>query len=99
KSGLRRMSEEGFTMNYGLFGGTEVVADAAERVGPSVVQLRTGGPGRRQGLGSGILVDRDGHVLTNAHVAAGKKHLQLTLADGRTAVAETVAEDRRLDLA
>ena len=84
-----------------VFRATEVVADAAERVGPSVVQLRRpAGSGRRTaGVGSGIVVDEQGHILTNAHVVRGARRVTAALADGRTAEAEVLAADRPLDLA
>jgi S1-C subfamily serine protease len=46
---------------------------------PSVVQIRSS-----QGLGSGIVFDDAGHVVTNAHVVAGFKRFTVTLADGST---------------
>jgi len=84
-----------------VFRATEVVADAAERVGPSVVQLRRpAGRGRgTAGVGSGIIVDEQGHILTNAHVVRGARRVTAALADGRTAEAEVLAADRPLDLA
>jgi len=79
---------------------TEVIADAAERVGPSVVQLRrAAGPGGHPGVGSGIVVDEQGHILTNAHVVRGARRVTAALADGRTAEAQVLAADRPLDLA
>jgi putative serine protease PepD len=48
-----------------------------DRALPSVVQIRTS-----VGLGSGVVYDRDGHVVTNAHVVAGSKAFRVTLADG-----------------
>lgn len=88
-------------MTKPLFGNTEIVADAASAVGPSVVQIRpVKSWGRhREGLGSGIIVDDQGHVLTNAHVIANARNLHITLADGRTAAATPIAADHRLDLA
>lgn len=45
---------------------------------PSVVQIETG-----QGLGSGIVYDGKGHIVTNAHVVGGARSVQVTLSDGR----------------
>lgn len=88
-------------MAASFFTDTEIVADAAARIGPSVVQVRSvGGSGKyREGLGSGIIVDRSGYVLTNAHVVGNTREPQITLADGRRVTARLVAADRRLDLA
>lgn len=44
---------------------------------PSVVQIRSA-----RGLGSGIVFDSAGHVVTNAHVVAGARRFTVTLADG-----------------
>ncbi|MEU7691695.1 trypsin-like peptidase domain-containing protein [Microbispora hainanensis] len=44
---------------------------------PSIVQITTG-----QALGSGIVYDTDGHILTNAHVVGASTTFQVTLATG-----------------
>jgi S1-C subfamily serine protease len=44
---------------------------------PSVVQIRS-----QSGLGSGVVFDTEGHVVTNAHVVAGFKRFAVTLSDG-----------------
>ena len=49
--------------------------------------------------GSGVLVDPEGVVLTNAHVVGGARRIQVTLSDGRTFEADLVAQDTALDLA
>src|SRR4051812_28652674 len=45
------------------------VSDLYAKVRPSVVQVNS--TGRNSGLGSGIILDKDGHILTNNHVIAG----------------------------
>jgi putative serine protease PepD len=45
---------------------------------PSVVQIRT-----TSGLGSGEILDRAGHIVTNAHVVGTAKTFDVTLANGR----------------
>ncbi|MBB5933404.1 S1C family serine protease [Streptomyces zagrosensis] len=45
---------------------------------PSVVQITTG-----QGLGSGIVYDKRGHIVTNAHVVGDAEAFDVTLATGR----------------
>ncbi len=57
----------------------EPVAQVAALVGPAVVQLES-----RFGLGSGVLYDRDGYILTAAHVVEGAADLLVRLGDGRT---------------
>jgi 2-alkenal reductase len=44
----------------------QIVANVYQRVAPAVVRISTG-----QGLGSGFLIDTDGHIVTNNHVIAG----------------------------
>ncbi|MFF3497658.1 S1C family serine protease [Streptomyces sp. NPDC003247] len=52
---------------------------------PSVVQLRTG-----NGLGSGVVYDDQGHIVTNAHVVGVARTLEVTTATSRSALAATV---------
>jgi len=51
------------------------------------------------GLGSGILVDARGFVLTSNHVVAGADDLQITMRDGQTFNAELVGASPEYDLA
>jgi S1-C subfamily serine protease len=54
-------------------------AQVVKAASPSVVQIRSS-----RGLGSGIVFDRAGHIVTNAHVVAGSTSFQVTAADGST---------------
>ena len=56
-------------------------------------------PPRQRGLGSGVVVDRDGYVLTNHHVVAGAERIVVDLSDQRTVVAKLVGSDQPSDLA
>jgi putative serine protease PepD len=47
-------------------------------VSPSVVQIED-----RSGLGSGIVLDRAGHIVTNNHVVTGAKAFTVTTRDGK----------------
>ena len=53
----------------------------------------------QQSLGSGVLVDAQGHIVTNHHVIAGADKIQVQLADGRRGVAQVVGRDPDTDLA
>ena len=55
-------------------------------------------PGK-QGLGSGIVVRSDGHVLTNHHVIKGAEKIEVTLSDDRTYDAKVIGSDPETDLA
>jgi serine protease DegS len=50
-------------------------------------------------LGSGIIYDVHGHVVTNYHVIARAAQIQVQLKDGRTAPASLVGVDRDTDIA
>ncbi len=52
-----------------------------------------------QSLGSGVIFDRLGHVLTNEHVIARADRVRVTIADGREFDAELVGADPNNDLA
>ena len=50
-------------------------------------------------LGSGVIVNAKGYILTNNHVIEGADAIQVTLRDGRTAQAKVVGSDAEADLA
>ncbi len=52
-----------------------------------------------QSLGSGVLIDRERHVLTNAHVVASADKIRVKLADGREFEATAIGVDPNNDLA
>jgi len=54
---------------------------------------------RETSLGSGVIVSRDGVVLTNHHVVQQGQEILVTLSDGRTLEAEVVGSDPPSDLA
>jgi S1-C subfamily serine protease len=56
-------------------------------------------PRYRDGLGSGVIVDADGHIITNQHVIQNSQAIRVQLADGREAGAVLVGSDPDTDLA
>ncbi|MGB3087811.1 MAG: DegQ family serine endoprotease [Phycisphaerae bacterium] len=53
----------------------------------------------RQGLGSGVIVDSEGYILTNNHVVAGADEITIRLADEREFKAEIIGADPPTDVA
>ncbi|HUE72519.1 MAG TPA: trypsin-like peptidase domain-containing protein [Pirellulaceae bacterium] len=51
------------------------------------------------GMGTGIIVDERGYIITNYHVVEGVATIQVSLHDEKTAVAKLVAHDPKTDLA
>jgi serine protease Do len=55
-------------------------------------------PRTAQNLGTGVIIDRSGHVLTNEHVLAGATETRVTLSDGREFRCEVIGTDPDNDL-
>ena len=53
----------------------------------------------QRALGSGVIVDESGHIITNNHVIANATSIKVQLADGRSAAAKVVGRDPDTDLA
>jgi S1-C subfamily serine protease len=53
----------------------------------------------KEGTGSGAIIDRSGHILTNFHVIDGGRRLEVTLADGSKWPARPIGVDPSNDLA
>ncbi len=51
------------------------------------------------GMGTGVVIDQRGYILTNQHVVEGVKCIHVTLAEGDTHVAELISRDAQTDLA
>jgi S1-C subfamily serine protease len=85
----------------------ELLEALYDRVSPSVVNIRVrtrangsgNVPGFEEGTGSGVVLDHDGHILTNYHVAGEGRRLEVTLADGTRLSATVVGRDPLTDLA
>ncbi|HVO37781.1 MAG TPA: trypsin-like peptidase domain-containing protein [Spirochaetia bacterium] len=53
----------------------------------------------QEGTGSGVIIDQDGHVLTNYHVIKGADKISITLADGTEVPGRITGTDPENDLA
>jgi S1-C subfamily serine protease len=71
----------------------------AKRVEPSVVSITR--PGRRgmDSQGSGVIVDKDGYIVTNFHVVSDASAIEVRLSDRRVAEATVVGADPLTDIA
>jgi serine protease Do len=83
---------------------SRVVSTVAQRLTPSVANLRVRRRGRSgralDGGGSGVVVTPDGYMLTSAHVVASStRNISVSFADGREMRAEVVGADPLSDLA
>lgn len=86
-------------------------AYAARKVGSSVVKIATKQEAlvydfffmpvvqEREGLGSGVIIDKSGYILTNNHVVEGVTEITVVLVDGRQLPGSIVGTDPYTDLA
>ena len=77
------------------------VSAAAAKIEPSLVTIAVQS-GSSGGIGSGVVLDKDGHILTNNHVIAGAAQgstITVTFHNGSTATANVVGTSESNDLA
>ena len=73
---------------------SRVVVSVAEKLGPSVANLRVS----RRGTGSGVVITPDGFMLTNAHVIGNGRRVRASFTDGSDVQASVVGVDPLSDL-
>jgi S1-C subfamily serine protease len=81
--------------------------DVYKRMIPSVVNVTSKtvaydfffGPVPQEGQGSGFIIDKEGHILTNYHVVGDAQQLDVTLHNKKTYHATVIGRDRAHDLA
>lgn len=78
-----------------LSGVPEPVADVAEALLPSVVQIEIGGGG----IGSGFVYDESGLIFTAAHVVSTSNRVTVRLSDGRVVDGTVIVRDDAQDVA
>src|SRR3989344_4511568 len=69
-------------------------AEIIKRVKPATVFIET-----TDEAGSGMIIESDGYVLTNAHVISGVSSARIKLSDGRSFTSSVVGRDEIIDLA
>jgi S1-C subfamily serine protease len=82
------------------------IGDVYRRVSPGVIQVTSNvvtesvfGPQRQQGLGSGFVVDKDGHIVTNYHVIQGASEVFVNFSQDDQLKAKVVGADPATDIA
>ncbi len=86
---------------------TPSIEDAIEKVLPSVVTVinyqkdygYTQSAANKRIVGSGVIVDERGYIVTNAHVVADSESLKVIMANGQEVSATMIVENTSLDLA
>jgi len=84
------------------------VVRAAKAVGPAIVGITNKAVARdwfnnqvevNQGVGSGVIFQSDGYIVTNNHVISGAKDITVSLADGRSLPGKLIGADAATDIA
>ncbi len=89
-----------------LSGLEDRVAEAVEKVSESLVSISSTRLERRffglvplEGQGSGVVISKDGLIVTNNHVIEGASQVHVNLKDGRTFLGEVIGSDEATDIA
>lgn len=77
----------------------QVVVNAVKIAKPSVVSIVTTRKNGKEGGGSGVIISKDGFILTNAHVLADATSIQVGLTNGKKYSAVVVGSAPERDLA
>ena len=90
-------------------GASDGYAEAVRDSAPAVVNIYTSRPGEAAAgqparqilsdIGSGVIIDAAGYIVTNHHLIRRASEIRVQLADGRTAIAARVGADPETDLA
>ena len=72
----------------------QTIIRVAQQASPTVVLVE-----QARGSGSGVVIRRDGVILTNAHVVGNARTVRVTLADGRQLEGQVAGRDPTVDVA
>lgn len=99
-----RLREANTTAASGAPGGSitlpddATIADLIKAVDPGVAAIHVK-MGRAQGAGTGFLIDREGHIITNRHVVSGARNVTVDIAGKKDLAAKVLGEDPEIDVA
>lgn len=87
--------------------GAMTISDIAKKVGPAVVAVTTTVQGSGdffgnrgvQGVGTGMIINKDGYILTNYHVVNNAQQVKVILSNNKTVNAKVVNYDANYDVA
>lgn len=79
--------------------GEEPVADVAEALLPSVVQIEVVDNGIERGVGTGVIYDSSGLIMTAEHVVQGLEEVRVRLSNGNKVVGQVIGADSNNDIA
>ncbi|MGA5044112.1 S1C family serine protease [Streptomyces arboris] len=74
------------------------VSGVAEAVSPAIVEIGAASSAGKS-TGSGVVITKDGEIVTNNHVISGAQQIEVTLSTGKTYTADVVGTDPDKDLA
>ncbi|MHB9133336.1 MAG: PDZ domain-containing protein [Armatimonadota bacterium] len=84
----------------------DVMEAASASVKPALVRIhvisvsfRCGGESKEEGYGSGIIISKEGYIITNHHVAGDAKYISCTLSSKEEIDAELIGTDPLTDIA
>jgi serine protease Do len=90
--------------NFHYFFGPDMFGDQGDEDEDMPQRRGRGGRGetrkfKQEGIGSGVLIDKDGYILTNNHVIKGTDELKVFMSDKREFNAKVVGTDPKTDIA
>ncbi|WP_419996081.1 S1C family serine protease [Streptomyces boninensis] len=91
-------SGSGIVNGSNVSSGSSGVSAVAAAVSPSVVEIEAATSAGKS-IGSGVVITKDGEILTNNHVISGAQSIKVKFSDGSSANAEVVGTDADHDMA